>query len=344
MIKAFLINLAVLIVLLFCFEIVLRATGIGFDSAAFEPDAVLHHVHKKNYSFINDNPTAKEFSDISIRYDDDGRICNPSPDIVNTTSPKLKVALLGDSFTEAAQVHFTKSFAGLLQERFADTVLLHNYGVGDYSPVFYYLQSKNNLQNKKYDYAIMLLYSNDVRDDSAYFSISKKNNAGDVVAIDGGKKNVRAALARKSYLMRLIRKYYIRLVYWYGHKNDASQKTVGGFVEEQPVLSPLTKELILKTDSVLKQSGTQLILSAVPSKYKLFNQLPHDSSDFANQVKSFALQTNISYIDLVPAFENESQATALFFANDIHFNVNGHKVVAEELEKVILQKVIGISH
>ena len=334
--KALLINFAVLLLLLLCFEIVLRATGIGFDSAAFVPDKILHHVHKKNYTFINDNPASDEYSDIIISYDNEGRTINPD---INqravAVKAKLKIALLGDSFTEAAQVNFSESFTGLLQKRFADTVAFFNYGVGEYSPVFYYLQSVNSFKKEKCNYAIMLLYSNDVRDDSVYYAKANKDANGNVVAISGEKNNQLTEFARKSYLLRLIRKYYIRFVYWKEHKNKTEEKTVGGYVEESPALSLLTKTLIQKTDSVLKLNGAQLILSAVPSKYKLINHIPHDSTDFANSVKSFAQEKGYYYIDLVPAFEMKSQTQLLFFPKDIHFNKNGHEVVAQKFEEYI---------
>lgn len=334
--KALLINFAVLLLLLLCFEIVLRATGIGFDSAAFVPDKILHHVHKNNYTFINDNPASDEYADIVISYDKEGRITNPDVNQrTDTTKAKLKIALLGDSFTEAAQVNFSESFTGLLQKRFADTVAFYNCGVGEYSPVFYYLQSVNSLEKQKYNYAFMLLYSNDVRDDSVYYAKADKDAKGNVVAISGSENHQLAELARKSYLLRLIRKYYIRFVYWKDHRNKPEEKTIGGYIEERPMLSALTKKLIQQTDSVLKLNNSKLILSAVPSKYKLINHIPHDSTDFANKVKSFAQEMNYSYIDLVPAFEMKSQTQLLFFPKDIHFNKNGHEVVAQQFEEYI---------
>ncbi|HNR20315.1 MAG TPA: hypothetical protein PKN75_10550 [Bacteroidia bacterium] len=334
--KALLINFAVLLLLLLCFEIVLRATGIGFDSAAFVPDKILHHAHKKNYTFINDNPAASEYSDIVISYDSEGRVTNHDVNQrIDTTKAKLKIALLGDSFTEAVQVSFSESFTGLLQKRFADTVAFFNYGVGEYSPVFYYLQAINSFKNQRFNYAIILLYSNDVRDDSVYYAKANKDATGNVVAISGEENSRLAQFARKSYLLRLIRKYYIRFVYWKDHRNKPEEKTVGGFIEESPVLSPLTKKLIQQTDSVLALRGTQLVLSAVPSKYKLINHIPHDSTDFANKVKSYAIEMNYHYIDLVQAFEIKSQTSLLFFHKDIHFNKNGHEVVAQQFQEYI---------
>lgn len=334
--KALLVNIAVLLLLLLCFEIVLRSAGIGFDSAAFVPDKILHHVHKKNYTFINDNPASDEYADIVISYDDEGRIANPDINQrTDTTKSKIKIALLGDSFTEAAQVNFTESFTGLLQKRFADTVAFFNYGVGEYSPVFYYLQSVYSLKKEKINYAIMLLYGNDVRDDSLYYTKADKDANANVVAISGEENSRLAELARKSYLLRLIRKYYIRFVYWKDHKNEPVGKITGGYVEESPALPALTKKLIQQTDSVLKLSRTQLVLSAVPSKYKLINHIPHDSTDFANSVKLFAQENGYCYIDLVPAFEAKSQTSLLFFPKDIHFNKIGHEVVAQQYQNYI---------
>ena len=52
-------------------EIGLRAAGIGFGNSPMEPDPVLHHVHPRNYSFIQQHPSG-ELGGFEIQYDADG--------------------------------------------------------------------------------------------------------------------------------------------------------------------------------------------------------------------------------------------------------------------------------
>ena len=54
-------------------EIGLRAAGMGFGNSPMEPDPVLHHVHPKNYSFIQQHPSG-ELGGFEIQYNADGRV------------------------------------------------------------------------------------------------------------------------------------------------------------------------------------------------------------------------------------------------------------------------------
>ena len=40
-------------------EVGLRATGMGFGNSPMEPDPYLHHVHPKNYRFIQQHPSGE---------------------------------------------------------------------------------------------------------------------------------------------------------------------------------------------------------------------------------------------------------------------------------------------
>lgn len=64
------INLCVLIGLCIVIEIVLRVAKIGYGSAPLEHSPVFHHVHPKNYSYLNYS-AQKEFSN-PIYYDNQG--------------------------------------------------------------------------------------------------------------------------------------------------------------------------------------------------------------------------------------------------------------------------------
>lgn len=329
--KTLLVNFLVLGVFLLLFEIVLRVYGLGYDSAAFEPDRIYHHIHKKNYHFVNDNPAEKEYTGIRVYFDKDGCVANPEINSAATPLSKRKIALMGDSFIEGLQVDFEKSITGLVESNFADTVEVKNFAVGNYSPVIYYLQIKNNPQWFSNKMIFLFLYSNDVREDSGFIAKATFNDAGNAIAVDGGEKSLWLDLARHSYLIRLARKNYIRFVYWWNHSEEKNSYATENYMEEKPLLSSLTKTYLLKIDSLAIKYNSHLILTAIPSKYKTINHIDYDGNDFAMQCKSFALQNNMEFLDLIPTFKEKGKTTPLFFQKDIHFNESGHAMVAEEI-------------
>ena len=324
--KILLINFLLLAVLLFCVEIVLRILGLGYDSAAFEPNVLYHHAHKKNYSFINNNPSEKEYSNILVRYDKDGCVSNPNP--VASSSANKKIAILGDSYAEGLQVDFNNSITGILQKQLGKKYEIKNFAVGGYSPVIYFLQCKYVLQEYRPDFVFLLLYSNDLREDKDFLTNAVYNN-NTLVAINGGVPAFKYSLIRKSYLLRFIRKYYIMLSYALQNTSQ-NNYVIQNSIEEKPLLTQPTLSYLDSIRVVLAQSNCKLIVSAVPSKYKTVNALEHDSLDFATQCRHWAAQNKTSYVDLTLPFINciKKTGSSPFFKNDIHFNEAGHSVAA----------------
>jgi len=142
-----------------------------------EPDPYLHHVHPKNYSFVQQHPSG-ELGGFQIRYDADGRVVRNTPlalDIPKNAAP-CRIALMGDSFTEAGQVPFEASFAGLLEEAARRSCEVRNYGVRSYSPAIYLVQWTRDVQPWHPTHVFLLLFGNDVRED-VNFRVIPSNQA-----------------------------------------------------------------------------------------------------------------------------------------------------------------------
>lgn len=326
-------NFLWLLFFLFCFELILRALGLGYDNAAFEPDSVFHHAHKKNYSFINNNPSEKEYSNILVKYDNDGCVTNPLFEKKNL--PQKKIAILGDSYPEGLQANYTQSLTGILEKEMGNEFQIKNFAVGGYSPVIYYLQCKNILEDYKPDYILLFLYANDVREDKEFLTKAVfKNN--ELMAVDGGMPAWKYAFIRNSYLLRLVRKYYMQLVYFFYQDDNASAGySINNMLEEKPVLTPPTLSYLDSIKNYSENSGAKLIISAIPSKYKIINSLPFDNSDYAVQCKLWAAKNTIDYIDLVAPFEMLKRDSGIspFFTKDIHLNTVGHAVSAASIKE-----------
>src|SRR3954452_8964475 len=89
-------------------EIGLRVMNMGFGNSPMEPDPVLHHVHPKNYSFIQQHPSG-ELGGFEIEYNSEGRVYRGHA-AGNSEPPNAdcRIALMGDSFVEAGQVPFAE--------------------------------------------------------------------------------------------------------------------------------------------------------------------------------------------------------------------------------------------
>ena len=159
-------NLAFLLLFLLLAELFFRWKGTGYDNAGFEPDHILHHKHKNNYSFLHSNAAEKEYNAVPVYYDSWGCVSDPGKHSSTVTANK-KIALLGDSFIEGIQVPYALSLTGILQTNLKKAEV-KNFGVGGYSPLIYLLQI-NEIYNKYHpDIIVLSLYSNDVREDNDF--------------------------------------------------------------------------------------------------------------------------------------------------------------------------------
>lgn len=335
-IKLVFVNLMVLLALLLVVEIVLRIMGYGYSNSPADPDPVLHHVHPADYFYKVYTPGG-EFGDFTVYYDSLRRR-SPLPGNMKTDSAKKTVAVLGDSFVEALQVPYDSSFVGLLARRFPDTRFL-NYGVTGYSPVIHYLQCKKMLSEHKVipDAVLMVLYSNDVREDSGYVRRAYFSKPGNQLAgVRGRKVNAFNSLARKLYLARVIRKSMVKWEYRQKNKNGRLVQgvMVHGLLEESlPVENSLTAEYILKTDSLLKKHGIPLYLAVIPSRYINFTG---DTSfvPFSTKLQAWAMDSGLPCISPDGAFNAAAiRGERLFYNIDVHFNPAGHRVMASVLEE-----------
>ncbi len=318
---------------IFFAEGALRIWQIGYGNGPFESDPVLHHRHPSNYTFLVHTPS-EEYGGHYVRYDFEGLISNPNPSERSSDPFKYRVAVMGDSFAEAAQVAYSKSFAGLVEQFSGGVCEIKNYGVSSYSPVLYLLQWKTAVQHFKPTHVFLLLFSNDIRDDEEYRSKAVLLN-DEIVAVPGPGNDGWQRLLRKSYLVRFFRKTQLKVQWFLQPRSMQIQSEIGGYLEESPQVEPLTEKMLLALASEMKQSNAKLILTAVPSKYQITH--PEERGlgpEFSDTVKTWAREHAIDFLDLVPAFQEAANRVPLFFKQDIHFNENGHRVVFETIKAV----------
>lgn len=311
-------------------EISLRVLKIGYGNAPQESHPIFHHVHPAEYRFLSYNPTG-EYGGHEIYYDADRLVANPDAHEKNANSA-CRVAFLGDSFTEAGQVAYSDSFVGILEHNSDCTI--KNYGVSSYSPILYFLQWREQVIKFKPTIVIVQLYSNDISGDQDYIKLAKKDVNGEVIAVPDHEGGWLTRQLRKSYLMRFLRKVQLQLLWIYENRGK-DKNIVAGMVEENPDITKLSADLIKTLAGEVKATGAQFVLTVVPSKFRIVNNIiDNQTPQFSDKWKVFSQKNNISFMDLTQPFEKEAKnGVQLFFDSDIHFNENGHRVVASELVK-----------
>lgn len=326
-------------------EIGLRAMGMGFGNSPMEPDPFLHHVHPRNYRFIQQHPSG-ELGGFEIRYNDEGRVFGgDQPPVAPSATTSCRVAFMGDSFTEAGQVPYAVSFAGLLEEAARGTCEVRNYGVRSYSPAIYLVQWTREVRLWKPTHVFLLLFGNDVREDVTYMRSAVVDAAGLPTAIEGPDDGWFVSQLRASYTARFARMIFMRAS-WAWQFRDQEHTIVGGVVEENPDLPKLSTDLVSELDRRVRADGARLVLMVVPSRYRLMGDGSVEvNEDFHQKVKTWAAQNDVEFLDLYDTFARGSRSDVqLFFRQDIHLTEEGHALTAAIIGRAFPEAFPGWKH
>lgn len=323
----FFITLSSLILL----EMILRFFNLGYLSLSVERSDILHHENLKNNYFTSyDFSNEREWNNVDIYYDNLGNRFSGSNK--NQDINLKKYIFLGDSFTEALQVQWDKTFVGLIENKIPYYQIV-NLGVTTYSPSIYYLKLKKDINEYKninklliqifsYDFIddeYYKVYSNvpDISDPKEYISKLKyispqKDMNKKREIIDFFKKQL-----KKSYLIRYLKKiqksYFYQKVSWTNPTET--------FVRQNSI----TVEALIKIKEICEIKNIELSIFMIPDKKKLIN----NENDFHyNEFKNIMINNNFNFIDVLPYFKGHNN---LFFRKDIHLTEKGHEVLSEAL-------------
>jgi hypothetical protein len=111
-------------------EVLLRALDLGYGNAPMLHHPVLHHTHPNNYTFRYHHPGG-EHDENMVAYDTQGLVTDPYRPVAPRAprNADYRIALMGDSFVEAATVSYAQSFAGRLAAAAGEASAVRNYGV-----------------------------------------------------------------------------------------------------------------------------------------------------------------------------------------------------------------------
>jgi lysophospholipase L1-like esterase len=298
-----------------------------------DSDPVLHHAHPKNYEYIMHDPKG-EFGGHKVYFDNEGLISNLENIHSQNKDAKYRVAFMGDSFVEGKELSYDDTFVGILGAESDKKAIIKNYGVRSYSPILYLLQWRELVRRFNPTHVILLLYSNDIPDDIKWSRTAVYSDDGELLAVVGEGCGAYKKFFRNLYVARLLRKIQLQIS-WFLENWNESKNIVGGMVEENPELTEMSTEFVLKLSKEVKESGAEFVIMVVPSKYRLVNNIYGDPEpEFSDKWKKWAEANSVDFIDLVSQFaEAGKKGEKLFFEIDIHYNAKGHKVAAEVIRQ-----------
>ncbi|HIB85208.1 MAG TPA: SGNH/GDSL hydrolase family protein [Chromatiaceae bacterium] len=147
-------------------------------------------------------------------------------------------------------------------------------------------------------------------------------------------------------MARFVRKVQLSIA-WSLRNSRSEPEIVGGFVEENPDISDLSSKLMLLLAKDVEKSGALFAITAIPSKYRLRNRNRGiETIQYSDKWKEWANAYQVKFFDLTAGFEREAaQGRTVFFDQNIHFNENGHRVVAQELGRELsdIFQEVGVS-
>ena len=273
-------------------------------------------------------------------------------------SKKFDVGFLGDSFVEGVALDYEKTFVGLFEKN--KNLSVANLGVTSYAPNIYLSKMKYLLDNNyKFKHLVVFIDISDLYDDNTFyklnddFSVSEKN---------AKEKN----LKRRKFLRYNfpLTNYYMFVI----KMNIRLNKDVPPLNSKQPAFSKKATlkskwtyqdgdkiegydESISKTQfemiksmnklyDLLKKNDIKLSLAVYPWPQQLQNK--DFNSKHVRMWRDFCQRKCENFVNFFPFFLKEVENNSFievfskyYFWNDIHFNEEGNKVIANKLIKDI---------
>ena len=269
---------------------------------------------------------------------------------------KFEIAFLGDSFVEGVSLNYEKTFVGIFENKKNTSVA--NLGVTSYAPNIYLSKVKYLLDNGySFKHLIVFIDISDLYDDNTFYKLNEDFSISERNAKEKNlkrRKFLRYNFPLTNYYMFVIKmntRFNTEVPPLKSEKpifnKRANKKALWTYKSDDELdgykgsISKTQNEMIFamnKLYELLEKNNIKLSLAVYPWPQQLeFND---KNSKHVKMWESFCEKKCVKFINFFPFFFEEKKRTSYlevfkkyYFWNDVHFNVEGNKVIADRLIK-----------
>ncbi len=267
---------------------------------------------------------------------------------------KFNIGFLGDSFVEGLGLNYEKTFVGIFENERKSSVA--NLGATSYATKIYLSKMKYLLDNDYFfDHIILFIDVSDLYDDNVFYKLNK-NFSVNVRNFDNKrlkrKKFLRNNFPLTNYYMYVIKMTSLKKEDFAPKKNDkpffyeksrlkakwtySKKDKIDGYLYP---ISKTQKEMLQNIEKLyylLSDKGIKLSIAVYPWPQQIENN--DRNSKHVEMWKNFCVGRCYKFIDFFPFFFEEVEKTSYlevykryYFWNDVHFNFEGNKAIANRL-------------
>ena len=269
---------------------------------------------------------------------------------------QFEIAFMGDSFVEGVALNYEDTFVGIFENYKKTSVA--NLGVTSYAPNIYLAKVKHLIENNyRFKHLIVFVDISDMYDDNKFYKLNENFSISERKAKEKNLK--RRKFLRYNFPLTNYYMYVIKMNYRLNKQVPPLKSDKPIFIERVNIKSMWTyktenelngyDDSISKTKSemlfamtelykILKQNNIKLSLAVYPWPQQLENDVVN--SKHVKMWRDFCNEKCFKFIDFFPFFFEEMKKTSFleiykkyYFWNDIHFNSEGNKIIADRLIK-----------
>jgi hypothetical protein len=278
-----------------------------------------------------------------------------------------RILMLGDSFTMGKGVEDDQTFSFLIEESLnknnicqTTTFEVLNGGVDSYAPILSYLQLSRDLVHLDPDVIVLNLDVSDLVQEAAYRENAIYNSNGEIVGVPGTERpvllnqRIRRWIDQNMYFTRLILFYTNKLL---GYKDLSIQGVVTRanneiikytLSEDKTNRNKQWKQMFDSISMIKKFSDDRSISFIlviypwghqvndsewIPGRYNFMSKDATASDKYLETIYQLSEKFGITLVNLFPLFRTYKSNSQLYFDYDMHWTVEGHKVIAKGLER-----------
>ena len=324
------------------------------------PSPYYHHDLKKSFKLDRDIQGRK-----FTVYTNSLGFKDKSNRTVPLKSDTYRILFIGDSFTQGIGYPYQKTFVGLLENRIdKPKVELLDAGVASYSPKLYYLKTKYLLEKLglKFSYLVVLVDVSDIQDEIAYENYVPGETSYYLARTDVYLKERSLSYRNitENLLGEALAKVRQRLfgaddmIHRWASRRDLWADTLDyvkerdAWLNDENVYEKWGKrgiELAEKNMDLLYELCKHHNIPMTIVVYPWPSQVARSELD-SKQVsvwKNFAEKRQIDFVNCFPYFINHANGPdnvrKYFLAGDVHWNDQGHILMADILWNELLRKL-----